>query len=392
MSFILYIYIYFLVINYIMSSLQNSNIRIPRSSWKGNNPVGVTSTHIRPLTNNDPNNFFPTGFGLPRPLKHYRRGTMIPIILNPENSQLEYNINRAVKTTTQNVISQLIDKPGSFIVKNDNNLNDCKNCQGVGIVSGWYPINNLTENPEPNVTNKVLCCNQEKKALKRVLPASTLVKKNYYQTNNMYLYNRCQTFQQRQFNFVSGTIDENIFNIIKQHPFVSLKILEYAKPGSPLSLVYLYVAQCNPNSTIDKSIILYFINNVLESLLLQNIITEEEEQMIKQSNVQTISEFISILKNVTQNENALTYLYNIASLPYYENVLTSTNKNCKRVYYKPNNPQFATQGGVSSSTRLLKLNVDTISRNASSLKEQNLGKQKGGIQCISQRQNKNICF
>ena len=31
------------------------------------------------------------------------------------------------------------------------------------------------------------------------------------------------------------------------------------------------------------------------------------------------------------------------------------------MYYKPNNPQFAKQGGVSSSTRILKLNVDTIS-------------------------------
>jgi hypothetical protein len=34
------------------------------------------------------------------------------------------------------------------------------------------------------------------------------------------------------------------------------------------------------------------------------------------------------------------------------------------VEYKPNNPQFAQQGAVSSSTRILKLNVTTIEKNA----------------------------
>ena len=45
----------------------------------------------------------------------------------------------------------------------------------------------------------------------------------------------------------------------------------------------------------------------------------------------------------------------------------SNPKGCKRVYYKPNNPQFAQQGAVSSSTNILKLNVDTISTNAASI-------------------------
>ena len=45
-------------------------------TWKGSginsNPVGSASGHIRPLTNNDPGNVFQTGFGLPRPIKHFR--------------------------------------------------------------------------------------------------------------------------------------------------------------------------------------------------------------------------------------------------------------------------------------------------------------------------------
>jgi hypothetical protein len=51
-------------------------------SWKGtgvnSNPVGTAPGHIRPLTNNDPGNVFQTGFGLARPMKHYRKGRVIP--------------------------------------------------------------------------------------------------------------------------------------------------------------------------------------------------------------------------------------------------------------------------------------------------------------------------
>ena len=44
---------------------------------------------------------------------------------------------------------------------------------------------------------------------------------------------------------------------------------------------------------------------------------------------------------------------------------------CQLVVYKPNNFQYAKQGAVSSSTRNLKLNVDTISTNAASIHNYN---------------------
>ena len=44
---------------------------------------------------------------------------------------------------------------------------------------------------------------------------------------------------------------------------------------------------------------------------------------------------------------------------------------CQLTTYKPNNYQFAQQGAVSSSTRLLKLNVNTISTNAASIHNNN---------------------
>jgi hypothetical protein len=405
--------------------MNTSNNRLPQGgykSWKGkgifSNPVGVTATHIRPLTNNDPGNIFPTGFGLARPIKHYRKGTVIPVhyLTNPSNVlenaeqlQIDYNVNRSVKSSKgaslgggsggSGLISQMIDGPGQFIVKDNtpeskeinaglldgdslltdtNKINkECENCQGVSIVSNWYPINNLTEKPQANVTNPLLCCNQQRKAMQRVLPTSTLVKKDYFQTTYMYLYNRCQTFEQRQFNFVTGEVDQNVLNIIKQYPFVSAKLIEYAKPGSPLSLVNLYVAQCNPNLTINQGVEIGFITAVANAMIKNGLMTQAQYDLLVQLNPGSIEEFINFLKtrlsSPEESEAALKYLYEIGSNPYNGSLLAgpSNPRGCKRVYYKPNNPQFAQQGGVSSSTRILKLNVDTISTNAANIRRTN---------------------
>ena len=78
-------------------------------SWKGtgalSNPVGTASSNIRPLTNKDPGNVFPTGFGLPRPIKHFRKGRVIvsPPVTVPiyngtfppaaETKLVNYNLN-----------------------------------------------------------------------------------------------------------------------------------------------------------------------------------------------------------------------------------------------------------------------------------------------------------
>jgi hypothetical protein len=281
----------------------------------------------------------------------------------------------------------MMDGPGQFIVKdnkpetaeqalnNTSNIDaECKTCQGVGLVSSWYPINNLTEKPQENVTNPLLCCNQQRKARQRVLPSSTIVKKDYYQTQYMYLYNRCQTFQQRQFNFVHGEVDTNVLNIISKYPFISAKLIEYAKPGSPLSLVNYYVAQCNPNSTINQGIEIGFITAVANSMVNLGLLDQTQYDLLVTLNPGSIEEFINFLKtrakSAKQSEDALTYLYEIASNPYNSAILEgpSNSKGCSRVYYKPNNPQFAQQGGVSSSTRILKLNVDTISTNAANIR------------------------
>lgn len=75
---------------------------------------------------------------------------------------------------------------------------DCKTCEGVGIVASYYPNKGyLTENPEPNTTNAKWCCNDEIKAKRRSIYASTNLKKNYYTTTKQYLQNRCKTYDQK---------------------------------------------------------------------------------------------------------------------------------------------------------------------------------------------------
>jgi hypothetical protein len=269
-------------------------------SWKGDginsNPVGITAGTIRPLTNNDPRNNYETGFGLPRPIKHARKGRSFNVLTYDPSTQQYIEINRGVKSSTGGaMVKQMMDNPGSFSVSQNtpsevDNVtkldNDCKDCRGIGIVASYYPNNYyLTENPEPNSQTPSFCCNEERKARRRALPASTKLNKNYYTTLQQYRENRCQTYDQRAFNFVSNAA-----------------YVPGAKPGSALALSNTYVANCQPN-----------------------IIT---------------------------NEDPLTNF-----------------SGCRLVVYKPNNPQYAQQGAVSSSTRMLKLNVTTIETNAASFKK-----------------------
>lgn len=362
-------------------------------TWKGSgvfsNPVGITASHIRPLTNNDPGNVFPTGFGLPRPMKHYRKGRVIPvppiIIEDPNNpgtymetSLINYNMNRIVKSSKGSslgggsgglgLLNQMLDNPGGYIIKQNQidevsgieKLNsDCKTCEGVGIVSSYYPNTTyLTENPESNTQNNVLCCNAEKKALRRVLPASTNIKKNYYTTHTQYMRNRCQTYEQKAFNFQTNTT--NSVNV---------------KPGSPLSLYNTYFANCQPNGEIYEATEIALINKLL-SILYNNGISQDEIDAFIAENNYTFENLFNYLNSLPEPEKslAINIFVDFMNNPYYGVPFAGPSNpvGCKLTVYKPSNPQFAKQGAVSSSTRMLKLNVDTIQTNAASLNRNNV--------------------
>ena len=239
------------------------------------------------------------------------------------------------------------------------------------MTNSYMPSPYLTENPLPRSTNAYFCCNAEAKALKRVLPASTLLKKNYFTTTYQKLYNRCQTFEQRQFNFLTGAAPGAEKELIKNPLVIKRLIVNNTKPGDPLSNLNTYVANCSPaGPTITLAIKYLFINKVIKLWKEYNIITEEESQMLLESN--DINKLITTIQNLPDIE-----LQKIASKIYLEvynsakvqNIITSLNypKACSKVYYKPNNPFYAQQGAVSSATRTLSLITQTIDKNAANL-------------------------
>lgn len=388
-------------------------------TWKGtgvnSNPVGSASGHIRPLTNNDTGNVFQTGFGLPRPMKHYRKGRVIPVVLTGdtvpdlnvnspyndvnlninEQALINYNMNRFVKSSKgtslgggfggSGLLNDLQDKPGAFIIKQNpigetvQMDTDCKTCEGVGIVANYYPNKGyLTENPEYNTTNKAFCCNEEYKAKRRAIYASTNLKKNYYTSTKQYLQNRCKTFEQKSFNFLSNKTNNAPYNAI--NPYYAVNN-QGPKAGSPVTLTdafletNLYFANCQPGSQIYDATQIALITQMLAIMVQANILTTADVDTFNATGINSIEGFYNWLTGLPepQQSQAIQIFSDFIRNPYWGMPLSgpSNPAGCQLVVYKPNNYQYAQQGAVSSSTRNLKLNVNTISTNAASMNNYN---------------------
>lgn len=441
-------------------AFNSSKMNIAYVPWKStgvfSNPVGVTATHIRPLTNKDAGNIFPTGFGLARPIKHYRKGTVMKslsaiqtewemqtqaqteeVVETPaakaERAQIAYNLNRAVKSSTGSslgggnggtgMIAQVMEMPGATSFKEnvvrtaveaqelatgntytppvasngeEKMDRECSRCEGVGVVSSWMPINNLTEKPQPNMTSASggtgggMCCNQQRKAITRTLGASTNVKKNYFQTTGAYLYNRCQTFEQRQFNFLRG-VDPVVAEWVREKALTPRQVEEAVTPGAPLSLGNYYVAQCNPNFTVTSTAEAELIEEMARFYIASGKVTEEQWKSylasVGEGTAPSLSSVVAYLSSLLSDEEQAkmrSVLRQIASDPQHAAVVTgpSNPRGCARVYYNPNNPQFAQQGAVSSATRTWKLNVDTITTSAAQIPEvPYIYKNKSNLEC-----------
>lgn len=151
------------------------------------------------------------------------------------------------------------------------------------------------------------CYNLPHKARRRAMSSNTKLKKTYYATSTQYMYNRCKTFNQKSFNYLSGYTNEDDRNAyLASFPNASLK------PGAPLSLFNKYQGNCASicvaqNNNIDVPI-LYGCNKDMHSPPSINAVA------------------------------------------------------CNATMYKPNNNNYAKQGAVSSSERLLRLNVNVINK------------------------------
>jgi hypothetical protein len=315
----------------------------------------------------------------------------IPININ-EAALINYNMNRFVKSSKgsslgggfggSGLLNDMQDKPGGFSVR----LNtpgeirksdaDCKKCEGISIVSDYYPNTTfLEENPEPNTQNRVLCCNDEIKAKRRAIYASTNLKKNYYTTTKQYLQNRCKTYEQKAFNFLSyrTNLDASIYGA---NPYyISTDGNKGSTPGSPLSLTNTYLANCQPGAQIFDATENALISQMLSIMVNANILTQSQVNTFYTLGINSIQGFFNWLNGLppSQKAPALKVFTDFISNPYWGMPLSgpSNPAGCQLVVYKPNNYQYAKQGAVDSSTRNLKLVVDTISTNAASIQNYN---------------------
>ncbi len=388
-----------------MRSYNNRSAGAGYRSWKGvgiqSNPIGITSGSIRPLTNRDLLNSAPAPFGRPRPIKHYRKGIAIPIrmpemyaegdditLQNYYDAATYYYTNREVLSSKGGslgggnggvgMIAQMQDRPGAYIVKRNAPLlngvdglgEECRKCKGVGIVSDWYPINNLNEQPEPNVANPLLCCNQEYKARKRVLPASTLTNRSYYTTTTQYLYNRCNTYKQKSFAYLSRIDDKPVLRDFLGDPLLADAIIRNSKPGEPFAYFNEYRANCNCNFKIEEAAAENFLVLFTGALIDRGLIPEDSLEIGRFKDLLELVDYIRTLNQETQRNAELLFLGLLdlnANDPNTSGLIqgpsAGVKRGCARVFYKPSNPQFAVEGGVSSSTRTLKTKVVSIDKN-----------------------------
>jgi hypothetical protein len=156
------------------------------------------------------------------------------------------------------------------------------------------------------------CFNAPLKARRRAMYASTKLKKEYCTTSAQYMYNRCKTFNQKSFNYLSGyTNEEDRASYLASFPNASLK------PGAPLSQFNNYRGNCAPSC-----------------------VAKDDDTMVPI--------VYGCTKEMMPNINA---------------------PKCDKTLYKPNNSNYAKQGSVSSSERLLRLNMNTINKNIANIKE-----------------------
>lgn len=171
--------------------------------WKGRELFsGSVSGHVRPFTNGDPrNNYQPKKHGLPRPMKHYRRGRVIV----PSGPPDDYAIDRRVRSNTgRGLVRATMETPGGATIETTDAAN-CKTCAGVSVLSS-YRGNSLFVNNNPPVRSVEMdptgvLRRQEEIARTRCRPASTILNKDYYVTLDKLRVGRCDTYAQRAFNY-----------------------------------------------------------------------------------------------------------------------------------------------------------------------------------------------
>jgi len=299
-----------------------------RIFWKGNDvPNGLSVGTIYPTKNKEQPISVSVGASKPFPMKQFRQG---------------YNLTpHKAFTHSRMRVSTLQDKPGAYIQNPTVVMTEGGNdCLGTTFVSNVTPIHSLSETPNPHVgQSKEFCCNKERNAKQLVLPTSTILKDNYYIQRVQLLQGRCQTYDQKAFNFVNNSAtDSNAF-----------------------------IADCNAianQPTTQTNINVSIMRSVAKTLANEDLLTTEEYTDCKVffafGAISTFAEFADFLKSC-DNPNAYVRAQQILK-PYgidLDHPTTAYSNQCKTTIYKPSNPQYSAQGSVKSSARTNKLHTTT---------------------------------
>ena len=114
---------------------------------------------------------------------------------------------------------------------------------------------------------------------------------------------------------------------------------------------------------------------MLGIMINENILTQADLTQFNETGINSIQGFFNWIQGLPESQKVpATVVFEVFINNTYWGIPPSGPSNptgCQLTVYKPNNYQFAKQGAVSSSTRLLKLNVDTISTNAASIQNYN---------------------
>ena len=160
---------------------------------KGDYPKGNVPRIITPRTNKDYTNTQPAPFGKPRPLKQPRVGRVIA----------DTNTYKTTNSYYQQILERFINIPSATVVNSDNNNDEieCYVYSSIPYTVDYKPNENITQTPIPITCNPTFCCNDERKAIRRVIGANTNIKENYSLTTREYLQRKCLTYEQNSYDF-----------------------------------------------------------------------------------------------------------------------------------------------------------------------------------------------
>lgn len=356
-----------------------------------NEPIPLTSANLRPFTNKDLANDVVYKHGLPRPMKHYRLGVINAVTIDPNSSNANYlttNVNRYVRSSrSAPLLSLTMERPGHVTesISNVNFGNDLsKDTRMDGLLTDSCP--SLQNKPylEPGVE----CLNQEN------------IVKVVSSNGNKYVFNSATYSSLKVYGLTKGTY---VFkNIPSNHPMallnkdgkeglityqgdVNKKLTREVQEISPIHTYDFYYGDITVEVKGDFGIlsIYCFYHGYMggKDLLkysdgcqetpeskITNVCNQEKKALNRARGSST-----NLSKNYYQSSQQYRYArcntiqqkgYNYSNNGNGEYVSNCTNGACNKVVYKPNNAQFSTQGGVSSSSRTSRLTLNTIKTEA----------------------------